>query len=291
MHIQQTGSACQTHTHTHSTQTHTAPLNVRKKPICFLKSLLWLPEYILLLCWPWQGYFLPQLACHQDIVLYCLVASLNGAHSGVFSGTFMEEWRGYSYHISVFLSLSKHSFGQHTYMPAVTHTQTHAHKKNTHWHFPCWPKRASQVHSSSQRFPPSSPNRQDPITSSWLLSLTEAEANIVIYFAKGTSWTFPEDIYNSAEKKNTTKVWMNFQQWNRLLLPKLFSQRPIWLTCSNKRGQTDQLGFLKGAGTLQQAPLIAPSLIHPVIIGNYLSISNVLMSPWCERQSNQGPLV
>ena len=60
---------------------------------------------------------------------YCTV--LSGSEPkwgplGVFSGTFMEEWRGYSYHISVFLSLSKHGFGQHTDTPALTHTgKTH----------------------------------------------------------------------------------------------------------------------------------------------------------------------
>lgn len=48
-----------------------------------------------------------------------------GPFQGFFSGTFMEEWRGYSYHISVFLLLRKHCFGRHTETPALTHICKH----------------------------------------------------------------------------------------------------------------------------------------------------------------------
>ncbi len=93
------------------------------------------------------------------------------------------------------------------------------------------------------------------------------------------------------KQRYMTKISLDFQRWHWQLFPKLFLQTSIWLTCSTNRGQSDQDRFLKGTGMVQQAPLIALSLIHLVIIGNYLSISNVLMSPWCERQSNQELLV
>lgn len=63
----------------------------------------------------------------------------------------------------------------------------------------------------------------------------------------------------------------------------------IWLLQATKQEPNDQFFFffLKRAGTLQQALLIELTQIHVVIIGNYLSISNVLMSLRCERQRNQ----
>lgn len=100
------------------------------------------------------------------------------------------------------------------------------------------------------------------------------------------AWCYP-----GIKKKKFFFSKIQMWYWNWQLLSKLFSKKAIWLTCSAKWGQTDKSGFLKGAGTLQQAPLIALTLIHLVIIGNYLSISNVLMSPGCERQSNQELLV
>lgn len=114
---------------THSTQTHEFDTHfllqwvLEKRlfasinPSCDFQN-------VQLLCWPEQGYFLPQLACQQGIFLYCLRTNLNGAFSGVFSGTFMEEWGGYPYQISVFQSLRKHCFGQQRHARIETHTHT-----------------------------------------------------------------------------------------------------------------------------------------------------------------------
>lgn len=65
----------------------------------------------------------------------------------------------------------------------------------------------------------------------------------------------------------------------------------LWGQTDEGQGQTDQSRFLKGtrltaAGSFN-CTLTDPSHDN----GNYLSISNVLMSLWCERQSNQGLLV
>lgn len=140
------------------------------------------------------------------------------------------------------------------------HTHT-----NRHQYFLRWPKRTSQAHSCSQRFPPSFPNRQDPITSPWLLSHSKAAANTVV-------------LHCNVKIPNISTMHNHFQNcsWK------------IWLLQATKQEPNDQFFFfLKRAGTLQQALLIELTQIHVVIIGNYLSISNVLMSLRCERQRNQ----
>lgn len=123
-----------------------------------------------------------------------------GPFQGAFSRTFMEEWRGYSYHISVFLPLSKHSF-----WTTRRHTCTGA-RKNTHRHFLRWPKWASQVSFSSQRFPPSSTNRQDPVTRAWLSSLTEAAVRHI----------FPEDMHSFGTKTNKQRKKRREQSLKRI---------------------------------------------------------------------------
>lgn len=144
--------------------------------------------------------------------------------------------------------------------PSNAHTHT-----NRHQYFLRWPKRTSQAHSCSQRFPPSFPNRQDPITSPWLLSHSKAAANTVVHIATWKSQTYPQ--YTTI-----SKIVLEKFDYSRLL---------------NKSQMISSFFFLKRAGTLQQALLIELTQIHVVIIGNYLSISNVLMSLRCERQRNQ----
>lgn len=144
-----------------------------KKPSCDFQN-------IPLLCWLLQGYFLPHLVCHQG---HCTVLSGSRPKWGLFRGIF-RYFHGRMERI--FISHFSFSIAEQTQLwTTQTRLHWHTHKAphtNTHR-----PKRANQVHSSSQRFPPSSPNRQDPITSAWLLSPTKAAANIAILIAKGMS--------------------------------------------------------------------------------------------------------
>lgn len=157
----------------------------------------------------------------------------------------MEEWRGYSYHISVFLLLREQSLEQH---------------KDAHNHRPALPS-LTQTNKLSTFLLQAISSIFSQQTRSFYKHLAfifqkDSNKNTVVHFSKGVSKTCPyiqEGFQNCFEKN----------------LIGLFAPR---------KGKLSANWFPKGTAIHQQTAFVALTLLHPIIAANYIC---QLVMCWC----------